>query len=560
MKKVCALCEKAFDISEKDLAFYDHISPVIGGKKQRIPPPTLCADCRNQRRMAWRNDRSFFKRTCDKTGETIISLYPEKTPFPVFKSDAWWSDAWDPMEYGQEIQWSKSFFQQWQELLHRVPRRSLDLVNCENSDYCNYCGDDKDCYLDIAGEGNQDCYYNLFTKFSKDCMDCTFTYNSTLCYECIQCYDSYNCSYSQYLENCGDCMFCYDLKGCTDCMLSINLRNKKYCFQNEQLTKEEYKKRVLALQLGSHTAVKRTENLWNTVRIQKGIYRDMYMLNCENCSGNNIKNSQNTFNAWNASNCQDCKYLYDVLDAKDCYDLNYSLYNPQASYELISTLQLTFSAFSMATHFSSNVFYCDLCENSSDLFGCIGLNHKQYCIFNKQYTKEEYEEVLPKLIRHMQENHEWGEFFPAGISPHGYNETVAYEYMPLTKEEALHKGFVWNDQKKEQPTVEKIIDATNLPENICDIPDDVLNWAIRCETTGMPFKIIRKELEFYREHTIALPRICPRQRHDNRNALRNPRILWERKCDATGESIHTSYAPSRPEHVYCEKAYLEAVK
>ena len=52
---------------------------------------------------------------------------------------------------------------------------------------------------------------------------------------------------------------------------------------------------------------------------------------------------------------------------------------------------------------SSSVQYCQILRNSSDAFGCIGLRNKQYCILNKQYTKQEYEELVPKIISHMNE-------------------------------------------------------------------------------------------------------------------------------------------------------------
>jgi hypothetical protein len=37
----------------------------------------------------------------------------------------------------------------------------------------------------------------------------------------------------------------------------------------------------------------------------------------------------------------------------------------------------------------------------------------------------------------MQETGERGEFFHRNLSPFGYNETVANEYFPLSKEEAI---------------------------------------------------------------------------------------------------------------------------
>lgn len=55
-----------------------------------------------------------------------------------------------------------------------------------------------------------------------------------------------------------------------------------------------------------------------------------------------------------------------------------------------------------------------------------------------------------------------------------------------------------------------------LPEDISKIPDDILNWAIECEVTKKPFRIIKQELEFYRKHNIPIPRRHPDQRYIDR--------------------------------------------
>ena len=39
----------------------------------------------------------------------------------------------------------------------------------------------------------------------------------------------------------------------------------------------------------------------------------------------------------------------------------------------------------------------------------------------------------------MKKNSEWGNFFPGYMSVCGYNESVAQDYFPLSKEEALKK-------------------------------------------------------------------------------------------------------------------------
>ena len=557
MDKTCTTCGQKFEITKDDLAFYEKASPVLGGKTYTIPPPTLCPDCRVQRRMARRNDRVFYHRKSDLSGKPVIAIYPEDSPFKIYHQNEWYSDKWDPLSFGRDVDLNRPFLEQWAQLRLDVPRLAMDGVNCENSDYCNYCGDDKNCYLDIAGEGNEDCYFDLFTKYSKNCVDCTFVYHSTLCYECIQCHNCYDVRFSMHMDNCSSSVLCFDCIGCRDCLLSTNLRNKQYYILNQPHTKEEYEAKLKELNLSSYTSLKNVFNLWKGMRIKNGIYRDMYNLNCEECIGDNMKNSKNCTHCFNATACRDCKYLYDVLDATDCQDLNYSLYKPECSYELCSTLQLKFSAFNQATHYSSQVYYCDLTNNSSHLFGCIGLNHKEYCVLNKQYTKEEYEEIVPKIIEGMKRDGSWGEFFPVALSPFAYNETVAQEYMPLSKEDVLARGWKW---KEEEAISEKYLGpVTDIPDDIHDVADSLSSNILKCEVSGKLYKIIPQELKFYKQMGLPVPRRCPDQRHKDRLTQRNPRHLWDRTCAQCSKSIKTTYSPERPEIVFCEDCYRKKV-
>src|SRR3989344_4830584 len=117
-----------------------------------------------------------------------------------------------------------------------------------------------------------------------------------------------------YLENCTDCTFCFDLKGCKNCILSTNLRNKEFYILNEPHTKEEYEKKLQELNLGSAFSVQSVQALWEKMRIEQGMYRDMYTVNYEGSTGNDIKNSKNCVQCFNVSGSEDCRYLQDVLD------------------------------------------------------------------------------------------------------------------------------------------------------------------------------------------------------------------------------------------------------
>lgn len=557
MWKSCRQCFVNFEIGETEQNFFKKISPKFGKKTIAMPLPTLCPDCRVQRRQSFRNDRSFYNRKCDLSGKQFISIFSPDYKYKVYHPDEWYSDKWNPMDYGRDFDFSRTFFEQFADLMHDIPRLGIDIVNCQNSYYCNFCSDNKDCYLDIAGEANEDCYFNLFVKYSKNVVDCTFVYNCELCYECINCYDCYNVQCSSYCENSSDCFFCFDLKGCRNCLFSSGLRNQEYYIFNEKKTKAEYENYLKNLSLGSYKQRQKLIEGWTKFRKENSIFRAGYFLNCENVSGDDIKNSKNTFYSFNVLNSEDCRYLYDVLDAKDCQDLNYSLYKPELSYELISSLNMVKCAFSMASHYNSECYYCEMLNNSKNLFGCSALNHKQYCILNKQYSREEYEELVPKIIEHMKKTGEWGEFFPLALSPFAYNETVANEYFPLDEKKARKHGFGWYHDESEK--LYKGI-KYEIPDDINDVPEDVVKQILACEKSGKLYKVIPQELKFYRKLQIPIPHYSADQRHLDRMALRNPRHLWTRKCSKCGGEIQSSFAPERKEKVYCEICYLNLIK
>ena len=102
----------------------------------------------------------------------------------------------------------------------------------------------------------------------------------------------------------------------------------------------------------------------------------------------------------------------------------------------------------------------------------------------------------------------------------------------------------------------------NEPESqIEDVKDDILDAIISCQDCKKAFRIIKQELEFLRGEQIPLPRLCVDCRHFKRVTQRLPSRLWPRHCMKPGcaNEFKTSYAPDRPEIVYCEKCYKEEV-
>ncbi len=579
--KNCKHCNSHFEITDRDLEFYDKISPIFKDRKYSIPTPKLCPECREQRRLSFRNERNMYKRKCDATGKNIISIYSPDTKLRIYEQNFWWGDKWDAIKYWMDFDFSKWFFEQYELLTTKIPRINLYNQNSENSPYSNFESDEKNCYLTMWGHWNENCLYSTYCFKSKDCVDNYWLFGWNNCYECFFCYKLHKCFFLRYSRECSDCYLWHDLENCSYCFWCVGLKNKKYYIFNKPYSKDEYFEKIAKLKSENEKDIRKSfEETY-----YKAPHKNLNISWAENCTWDDIFNSKNLINCFCAEEFEDAKNSSIIWMWKDCMDV-FSIGLLEMSYEFCSWwLNWYKNIFSQLCYWCRDVYYSSNCHYSKNLFWCEWLKNKEYCILNKQYTKQEYDELVPKIIEYMQSSWEWWEFFPSSISPFWYNETVAIEYFPLTKEKAKTKWFKWSDYEPPKPNVDKIIPAEKLPYDIKDIPDDILNWAImptsqNNNTVGnedirsyiitdeninplqaiqKPFRIIKQELDFYRKHNLPIPRKHPDQRHLERMKLKNPRKLFDRKCDKCKDNIKTTYAPDKKEIVYCEKCYNEVV-
>jgi len=553
--KNCVQCKSLFEITDKDRDFYDRISPEFGGKKYSIPEPTLCPPCRSQRRMSFRNERTLYHRKCDLTGKQMVTMFSPESPYVIYDQEEWWTDKWDPMDYGQDFDFSRPFFEQFKELQLKVPRMSLSVISSENSTYTNYALGNRDSYLLYTADYNEECAYGRMALRNLSSFDFDYADDNRFCYECTDVYKCYQCFFCQKVENSSDLAFCYNLQSCKNCLFCANLTNQEYCIFNEKVSKEEYEKKrreVFSSRSVFEIAREKAQDFF-----LKFPRKALENLNCENALGNYLKNCRTAEYCYDSHDLEDCNFCSNLTGAKDCYDWDF-FGGSELCYEMVSSAyKLHKCAFCMNNWEGfSNLYYCDLMLGNDNCFGCVGLRKKKYCILNKQYTKEEYEKLVPRIIEHMITTSEWGQFFPMWCSPFAYNETIANVHYPLTREEVLERGWRWHGELELKAYKGP---AYKIPDRIGDVQDDICKAILICEKTGKPYKIIPQELEFYRSFSLPIPRYCPDQRHIDRMALRNPRILYDRQCDHCHKVIKTTYSPDRPEKVFCEPCYQQSL-
>ncbi|MFA6392982.1 MAG: hypothetical protein WCW54_02775 [Candidatus Paceibacterota bacterium] len=552
--KSCQNCKKDFTIEPDDFNFYEKIE---------VPPPTFCPECRRQRRYSWRNERTLYRRNCDLCKKSIIALYSPEGPNKVYCLTCWWGDSWNAKEFSQDFDFSRPFFEQFRELQIKVPRMALVVKNSPNCEYTNHASNSKNCYLTFALFNSEDVLYSNRILNSKMICDCSYlvTKNNEFLYECINTDSCYNSQYCFLTTNCMDCFYSYDLRNCSHCFMCSNLRNKQYCINNIQYSKDEYNDFIKNVDLASFKNRDLFNKEYKEMLSSKSIYKSTINEKSVGCSGNFIFQSNNSHYVFNADKNENVKYSIDVSEnVKDCMDIYNAGVNLELCYEVHGAVSSSNALFVHMSYDNSFITYCDSVHNSQNLFGCNGLKKDNYCIFNKQYTKEEYLELKEKIIEHMKKTGEYGEFPPSSISPVSYNETQGQVYMPLTKEEALSKGFKWQDNIPVTKGKETM-NPDEIPDSILDIKDNITKEILKCTSCERNYNIVFQEIEFYRRLIIPIPRKCPNCRYLERVINRPPRKLWHRSCMHKGctNEFDTSYAPNRPEIVYCEKCYQQEV-
>lgn len=555
----CQNCKTEFTIAPEDFDFYS---------RAKVPAPTFCPDCRSQRRLAWRNERSLYRRKCQAPGhsEDIVSMYDPGQPYNVVDSKFWWSDGWDPLVYGVEYDFSKPFFQQFDDLLKRVPLLTLNNVDSVNSEYTNWVAQNKNCYLCFAAGLNEDLWYSNKAFECKDSMDLLMCTRLQLSYDCVNCMDSYKLLYSTNSRNCTESYFLYNCRGCTNCFGCANLVNKQYYFFNEQLTKEAYEAKVKAHDLTKRETI---EALWKKFTDEiyvKAIHRYANITNSVDCTGDSINASKNCYRCFDLfQNVEDSRYLTQCLELRDCHDC-FGQYKHELSYENVDNNIGQHTIGSINVYNSNDIFYSMSCHGSNDLFGCIGLRNKKFCILNKQYTEPVYRDLIGRILKHMEDmpysdakgrDYRYGDFFPIELSPFCYNETIAQENFTMSRLEVESAGYRWKETD---------VKAASSGDHIV-----ACGHGGKCqEKCTVSFRLLPHELEFYGKHGIPMPVLCPNCRHYARRKRRNPIKLWRRQCmcDQSGKHGHavrcavqfeTPFAPDRPEIIYCEKCYQEEV-
>lgn len=542
--KKCIECQQEFALEQVDLDFY---------KKIDVSVPDVCPFCRAQLRLSFRNERILYHATCAKTGKPVISVFSANKPHTVYSYDTWFSDDWDAISYGRDYDMDRPFFEQLKDLFDQVPKPALLHTRSVNSEYLNLCADNKNAYMVFESSNNEDATNCYWIQRCKDVVDTSFSDSCELCINIDDCFNCYRVTDSRSAHNCTDCDFLVDCRGLSNCIGCVNLYQGEYYILNQKYSKEEYVKEKVRLALDSYSGREAFSKRFQAFLSQQP-QKYAEIVSCVGTTGNFLKNTKNCTYTFHGYDAEECRYAEHVWrNAKECVDVSTAGRNALVVFNALNSgLDTAYQVATFTCWSSTYTSYSGYCFNSNNVLGCFGLRKKEYCILNKQYDKEEYERIKSHIIEELKRDNRWGSWFPKELSFFGYNESSAYDQFPVSKDQALEKGYTWEDTSRGTFGKEtKTWDGLDVFEE-----QTILGEIFACSETNQNFRFIEHEVVSYKKLGYPLPRSHPDIRLKKRLDQRGKNVLYPRMTK-DGQTVLSPIPETDPRPILSEEAYKQ---
>lgn len=289
---------------------------------------------------------------------------------------------------------AETFFKELKRLISLYPKQPTFVLNSVNSDYANQVFYSENVKYAFDSANCTECAYIYDSFMCVNCVDCDYVIESQLIYDSTDAIKCFNCNYLQNCISMNDSDHCVECTGCHDVFGCVRLRNKAFCIFNRQLTEEQYR-----LEVEKYKKLP-LEKIFAIVEELKLRYPKTQTneSNNENSNyGDYFFNNKNCYLMFDASHNENSAYMYDSFHSKMCMDSTYCAHN-ELDYQTVDSARLfnsNYIVYSNSCVESSYIFDCFDVKNS---LGCVKLDHKQYCILNRQLTKEDYERESQQIL------------------------------------------------------------------------------------------------------------------------------------------------------------------
>ncbi len=469
-----------------------------------FPVPNTHPIARFVMRLAHGNSWSLYWTSDARTGKKLLSGYNPKEGLQIVDHHYWTSDEFDAKEYGREFDFSRGFFEQYFEMINNIPHPNVEIVNCTNVEYANHVFSSKNCYLCFICFHCENVLYSFRVRQCRDSLYCINSRSCELCYQCVLCNECYDVQFSEFSNNCNGSRFLSNCNNCVDCYQCANMQNKQYCIQNIQYTPEAYEAKMKEIDLSSYKEFQREYEKWQTFLGTQPIQAE-HTINCEDSTGTLMKNCRSCIVCFNLSNAEQCVNSFGNNQA-ECCDTSgegseYGIMN-------VGFLDSQRVAYTMVAEHSYDIWYSHSIFQSHDCFGCFGLKKSAYCILNKEYAPDEYDQLKKRIIEHMKRTGEWGQYFPPQYSPFCYNDTNVVGVLDSEFDDcdavARRMGLrarAYDEEKNHNAT-----SVSQMPDRSDAWRESHLDMVWACARSERAFKITNQELRLYQRMRVPVPR------------------------------------------------------
>jgi len=498
-ERACALTGEKWFMDQTEINVY---------KKFNVPPLKVSPITHLKKLSCFFTNYQWWWHKNPETGKPVLSGYNPNSGIKVLPDSEWFGK--DMSSINLTLIVDQPFFPQFRELQTSVPvNASRNLKEPENSLALTSLGDKDSFFVMACASVNS--FFGLDAHMEDSAL---VIYSDSIT-------DSYDVNHSHRIHNCKvvresrDCLnsaFLFDCRNCEDCFGAVNQRNKKYIFFNQQLTKEEWEKAVGEILLSRRSVFFEYRERFKKMVEETAIWPENFNENITQSTGEYVADSNNVTDGFFVEKNSSNIYKSFVTFANSEH-----VYFSGGGIACNNCYAIVPSSFSSGCLFSSvlvrcqNCEYCFHCFNCENCFGCVGLQHKKFCILNKQYDEETYWQELDKIKCAMLDRGEYGDFFPANYAGGYFYESAAPHIFGCTQEEAKLFGVAEYDPNANgasgfsafDPLTGKTVEQ--IPDSIDEITDEWIARPIFDSKINRQFSFLKGEIEFYKRIRVAPP-------------------------------------------------------
>ncbi len=553
-ERTCALTGEKWMMDEEEIGWY---------RKLNVPPSKCSPLTRLRVITAYFIGVQWWNNKSAKDGSVLISATHPASGIKVLSDDDWFASDFSGITVNPDE--TSSAFAAIETLCRQIPiTGNRNLVKPVNS-IAAISNGDEDSYFVNASKTKR----TLFGMNAMDVEDSAEIFQSLKVghsYRLVHCERIFNCRYLQECRDCINSQFLFDCRNCEDCFMSVNKRNKKFVFRNEQLTETEYRARMSQIDFTRRSSVQVLQQEYDEMVRSIGIWPENFNEDAPESTGEYLTHVSNCHDChWVANGCNNnfqAGYVFnqssDNMNCAGWFSSNNSYYSSIGSRS--ANIKYSFTAIQC-----QNCEYCYHCYNCEDCFGCVGLNRKRFCIFNTQYTEEEYWKKLDEVKCAMLDRGEYGDYLPVPLSPVRFGDSGSVLFFLADRKIGDQIGALDYPPETAGACGEDRVAASSLQAS--ELMPDCIDDPTLAEWVGKPvfdakaqrrFVLLPQELKMFKEL-----RIAPSDRHFVSRvqdlALRaNGGAFMNASCEKCHQSLRVAENKTYPvRRIYCKEDYLK---